>query len=67
DPVVFNILEMSVTAGTDVAFVTALMRCSGRETAGENSRLTFRLTVGLQKIDRQWVIAHEHHSFPATS
>lgn len=31
DPVVFNIKEMSVTAGDDVAFVTALMRCAGTE------------------------------------
>jgi uncharacterized protein (TIGR02246 family) len=67
DPVVFDILEMSVTAGNDVAFVTAIMRCAGTPTAGENSQLTFRLTVGLRKVDRQWVIAHEHHSFPSNS
>jgi len=28
DPVIFDIREMSVTAGHDVAFVAALMRCA---------------------------------------
>jgi uncharacterized protein (TIGR02246 family) len=66
DPVVFNISEMDITAGDDVAFVTALMRCAGTEANGEDLDLYFRLTVGLQKVDRQWVVVHEHHSIPAT-
>jgi ketosteroid isomerase-like protein len=35
EPVVFDIKEMDVTAGNDVAFVTALMRCAGTEKTGE--------------------------------
>ncbi len=66
DPVVFNIKEMSVTAGDDVAFVTALMHCAGREVNGEDIELDFRLTIGLRKIDNQWIVMHEHHSIPAT-
>jgi ketosteroid isomerase-like protein len=31
DPVVFNIREMSITAGSDVAFVAAVMHCAGTE------------------------------------
>ena len=65
DSGVFDILEMSVTAGDDVAFVTAIMRCAGWEATGEKTELKFRLTVGLRKIDGQWVITHEHHSLPA--
>ena len=67
DPVKFDIAEMNVTAGVDVAFATALMRCSGREASGEDIELDFRLTVGLRKIDGQWVVTHEHHSIPAES
>ena len=67
DPVVFDIQEMNITAGHDVAFATALMRGSGRETSGQDIDLGFRLTVGLRKIDNQWTITHEHHSIPATS
>ena len=65
DPAVFDIKEMTITAGDDVAFAVALMRCAGTEPNGENSDLDFRLTVGLRKIDRQWTIMHEHHSIPA--
>jgi ketosteroid isomerase-like protein len=57
---------MSITAGSDVAFAAASMRCSGQETSGEDLELDFRLTVGLRKLDGQWTIVHEHHSIPAT-
>jgi ketosteroid isomerase-like protein len=65
DPAVFDIKEMHVTAGSDVAFVAAAMRCSGREASGEDVELDFRLTIGLRKVDGNWVIVHEHHSIPA--
>jgi uncharacterized protein (TIGR02246 family) len=67
DPVVFDIREMRVFAGKDVAFVAALMRCETRETNGAFAPLDFRLTIGLRKIDNQWTVLHEHHSVPATS
>ena len=67
DQVVFDIAEMSVTAGGEVAFVAALMRCSGRETSGEDIELEFRLTVGLRRSEGQWIVMHEHHSIPAVS
>jgi uncharacterized protein (TIGR02246 family) len=66
DPVVFDPGEMSITAGNDVAFVTALMHCAGTEPSGERIRLEFRLTIGLRKIGGQWTIMHEHHSIPAS-
>jgi uncharacterized protein (TIGR02246 family) len=66
DPVVFDIKHMDITAGTDVAFVAALMRCAGTEKNGERIDLEFRLTIGLRKIGDQWMILHEHHSIPAT-
>jgi Ketosteroid isomerase homolog len=62
---VFDITEMSVTAGSEVAFVTALMRCAGTEPNGQESELDFRLTIGLCKIQDRWIVTHEHHSIPA--
>jgi uncharacterized protein (TIGR02246 family) len=62
---VFDISEMTVTAGSDVAFVTALMRCAGAEANGNKIELEFRLTIGLRKIGGQWIVIHEHHSIPA--
>lgn len=64
-PVVFDIEEMHVTAGSDVAFAAALMRCAGTEKNGKRISLAFRLTIGLRKIDNRWTIVHEHHSVPA--
>jgi uncharacterized protein (TIGR02246 family) len=63
---VFDISEMNITAGNDVAFVTALMRCAGTEANGHKIELEFRLTIGLRKIDGQWIVMHEHHSIPAS-
>jgi ketosteroid isomerase-like protein len=40
---------MRITAGDDVAFVTALMRCAGTEVSGQDIELDFRLTIGLRK------------------
>ena len=62
---VFDIGEMNVTAGNDVAFVTALMKCAGIEPDGVERSLDFRLTIGLRKMEGQWTITHEHHSVPA--
>ena len=65
DPVVFDIIEMNVTAGSDVAFAASIMRCIDKS-GGKAEELTFRLTTGLRKISGQWVITHEHHSLPAS-
>jgi uncharacterized protein (TIGR02246 family) len=66
DPVIFDFNEMDITAGNDVAYVTALMRCGGTEANGERIKLEFRLTIGLRKIGGQWMVMHEHHSIPAS-
>ena len=65
NPIPFDITEMSITAGSDVAFVVATMRCAEPGANGEHKGLDFRLTIGLRKIDGQWTITHEHHSVPA--
>lgn len=66
DPIPFDFTEMSITAGRDVAFVVAAMRCAEPGPDGEQKSLDFRLTIGLHKIEGRWTITHEHHSVPAT-
>ncbi|MFE9294112.1 YybH family protein [Streptomyces niveus] len=63
----FDILELDVTAGNDVAYAYALLRCATRQQAAERPDVRLRLTVGLRKEHGRWVVAHEHHSFPDTS
>ena len=60
----FDILELHVTAGTDVAFAWALLRCG---TADDPPEQRLRLTLGLRRQDGRWTVAHEHHSFPDES
>jgi uncharacterized protein (TIGR02246 family) len=67
DPIPFDIAEMNITAGSDVAFVVATMRCAEPGPNGEHEALDFRLTIGLRKIEGRWTIAHEHHSVPAVN
>jgi uncharacterized protein (TIGR02246 family) len=66
EPFAFDIREMKVTAGQDVAFAVAVMHCRVKE-GRDASDLDFRLTIGLRKIEGQWLITHEHHSVPATT
>ncbi|KJC50981.1 hypothetical protein UP09_02665 [Bradyrhizobium sp. LTSP885] len=57
----FDIDDIAITAGNDVAFAVAVLRCGPPD-----SEFQFRLTIGLRKIDGDWRITHEHHSVPAT-
>lgn len=61
----FDIVELRVTAGDTVAFVTGLLRCGSTEELAKDDTPRLRLTIGLRKVDGVWKIAHEHHSFPA--
>jgi ketosteroid isomerase-like protein len=57
---VFEIESLEVTAGADVAFAFALLRCGVPADFDPGHRL--RLTVGLVKADGRWIVTHEHHS-----
>ena len=60
----FEVVELQVTAGTDVAYAAALLRCGTDEEIAERPERRLRLTVGLRREGGRWVVAHEHHSFP---
>jgi uncharacterized protein (TIGR02246 family) len=60
----FDLLSVDVTAGDDVAFAYALLRCG---TADQDPDVRLRITFGLRKENGRWVVAHEHHSFPDRS
>jgi ketosteroid isomerase-like protein len=63
----FDIEELEITAGEDVAFAFAIMRCGSATFSGPPGKggFLFRLTIGLRKVDGEWRITHEHHSIPA--
>jgi ketosteroid isomerase-like protein len=59
-PISFVPSELEITAGSDVAFASCLIHCDGTS-AGP---LDLRLTLGLRKLDGEWMVTHEHHSVP---
>jgi uncharacterized protein (TIGR02246 family) len=63
----FEITSLEVTAGDDVAFAHALLRCGTPEELERDPDNRLRLTIGLRKENGRWVVTHEHHSFPHTS
>jgi uncharacterized protein (TIGR02246 family) len=60
----FEIESLEVSAGDDVAYAHALLRCGTQRELADNPENRLRLTLGLRKEDGRWVVAHEHHSFP---
>lgn len=63
-PVGYDIRDLHITAGDDTAFASYLYRVTGTMTNGSKVDMWVRSTMGLQKRDGQWAIAHEHTSVP---
>ncbi|GCD96862.1 YybH family protein [Embleya hyalina] len=60
---VFEIESLEITAGTDVAFAIALLRCGDHTDFERHPDRRLRLTLGLTKTSGRWTVTHEHHSF----
>jgi ketosteroid isomerase-like protein len=64
---VFEIDSLDVSAGSDVAYAYALLRCGTPADFEGRPGYRLRLTLGLRKTGDRWSVAHEHHSFPDTT
>ncbi|MFD4369133.1 YybH family protein [Rhodococcus sp. NPDC058521] len=60
----FDVETLEITAGQDVAFAFALVRCGTPDDFAKAPDTRLRLTLGLRKENARWLVAHEHHSFP---
>jgi uncharacterized protein (TIGR02246 family) len=60
----FDLVELNITAGADVAYAWALLRCGTAQDHAAYPDRRLRLSLGLRKERGRWVVAHEHHSFP---
>ena len=56
--------DMNITAGDDVAFAHGLCHVSATKTDGGQIEMWWRSTICFRKIDRNWLITHEHNSVP---
>ena len=61
----FEITELDVTTGDDVAFAHALLRCGMPAELEKDPTQRLRLSLGLRKENGRWIVTHEHHSFPS--
>jgi len=63
-PIGFEMRDLSITAGDEVAFSHSLNRVNGAMTNGEKVDMWWRATVCFRKIGGQWLVTHEHASVP---
>jgi ketosteroid isomerase-like protein len=63
-PILCERRDLTITAGSDVAFSCSLTHNSGTGPGGEKIDFWVRVTVGFRKIDGQWKVTHEHVSMP---
>jgi uncharacterized protein (TIGR02246 family) len=63
-PIGYEVRDLSITAGEEVAFCHYLYRVSGTMTNGREVNMWVRSTVCYRKIDGKWTLTHEHTSVP---
>jgi ketosteroid isomerase-like protein len=63
-PVGYEIRDLTITVGDDVAFAYSFNRFSGTLENGDTIGPWVRYTAGFRKIDGTWFIAHDHVSLP---
>ena len=61
---VFNLVNLTITAGNDVAFAHSFIRCGGTLPDGRTFHDLVRATFCLRKVDGSWVVEHQHVSKP---
>jgi len=60
----YEVRDLGITTGDEVAFCHYLYRVSGILIDGEKVEMWVRATVCLSKVDDKWMIVHEHQSVP---
>ena len=63
-PIGYEIHDLSITVGDDVAFTHSLNRRSGTMNNGQKTDLWLRSTACFRKINGKWLIVHTHVSVP---
>jgi uncharacterized protein (TIGR02246 family) len=63
-PIDYEIHDLRITVGSDVAFSHNLGHVKGTRANGEKADYWVRATVGFQKRNGQWLVMHDHVSMP---
>jgi ketosteroid isomerase-like protein len=60
----FELQDLSVTSGADVAFAHGFIKCGGVLPGGKSFEDLVRATFCLRKVSGSWKVAHQHISKP---
>jgi uncharacterized protein (TIGR02246 family) len=63
-PIGYEIHDLNITVGDDVAFTYSLNRISGTMNTGQKTDLWLRWTACFRKINGKWLIVHHQNSVP---
>jgi uncharacterized protein (TIGR02246 family) len=63
-PLGYEIRDVAISVGDDLAFGHSLNRVSGTLKNGHRSDFWLRWTACFRKVDGNWLIAHDHVSVP---
>jgi ketosteroid isomerase-like protein len=63
-PLGYEVRDLTVTAGGDVAFAYSLNHITGTLRSGQRTDMWLRWTACLTKVGGDWLIAHDHVSVP---
>ena len=63
-PIPYEVRDLTITAGDDVAFSHSLIRNNGTTKSGQTVDLWLRWTACYRKINGEWRIAHLQASLP---
>ena len=63
-PIEFEIRDLRITTREDVAICHYVSRVRSTRTTGEKTDYSVRVSAGLQRLNGQWLLTHEHISVP---
>lgn len=61
----YELHDLNITVGDDVAFTYSLNHISGTTNAGQKTNIWLRWTACFRKINGKWLIVHHQNSVPA--
>ena len=63
-PIDYEVHDLNITVGDDVAFTHSLNRISGTLNNGQKTGLWLRWTACFRKINGKWLVVHHQNSVP---
>jgi uncharacterized protein (TIGR02246 family) len=63
-PIGFEMRDLDITAGGDVAFCHSLSRVDATTTDGQRIDMFWRATTCFRRREGRWMVTHEHSSVP---